>query len=221
MVYERPLRSDELMHFGVEGMRWGIRRYQNADGSLTDLGRKRYGSKSNYEYQQRIKKAKRKGLMLGAGAVAGAGAAIAAANKVANDHSDNRDNPMLEQSIKEGKGKSNSSPAEKISKQAEKGIGASANILRRTAERQRQDVSKLRDPKVEKEIKRMSNKELQDYITRQNLERQYRSLRQPDIEYGAERAAETLETIKDVTVIAGSVATTAATLYTLKRALGV
>lgn len=34
--------SDELMHSGIKGMRWGIRRYQNPDGSLTPAGRKRY-----------------------------------------------------------------------------------------------------------------------------------------------------------------------------------
>lgn len=27
-IYQRPLRPDELMHFGVKGMHWGIRRYQ-------------------------------------------------------------------------------------------------------------------------------------------------------------------------------------------------
>lgn len=36
-------RSDYICHHGIKGMRWGIRRYQNPDGTLTDLGRKRLG----------------------------------------------------------------------------------------------------------------------------------------------------------------------------------
>lgn len=35
--------SNELVHWGIKGMRWGVRRYQNADGSLTPAGKKRYG----------------------------------------------------------------------------------------------------------------------------------------------------------------------------------
>lgn len=39
--YVIPKNSD-LQHYGVLGMKWGVRRYQNADGSLTTEGRRRY-----------------------------------------------------------------------------------------------------------------------------------------------------------------------------------
>ena len=35
--------SDELMHHGIKGQKWGIRKYQNEDGSLTPEGMRRYG----------------------------------------------------------------------------------------------------------------------------------------------------------------------------------
>jgi len=35
-----------LCHHGVKGQKWGIRRYQNKDGSLTEVGKERYGALS-------------------------------------------------------------------------------------------------------------------------------------------------------------------------------
>lgn len=36
------MENNTLMHDGVKGMKWGVRRYQNADGTLTEEGKKRY-----------------------------------------------------------------------------------------------------------------------------------------------------------------------------------
>ena len=47
----------ELYHHGIAGMKWGVRRYQNKDGSLTNAGKKRYGTKANFEKVQSAKKA--------------------------------------------------------------------------------------------------------------------------------------------------------------------
>ena len=42
----RVIESDVLCHYGVRGQKWGVRKYQNPDGSLNDAGRKRYARKS-------------------------------------------------------------------------------------------------------------------------------------------------------------------------------
>ena len=39
--------EEVLMHHGVKGMKWGVSRYQNPDGSLTEAGKKRYLSDDN------------------------------------------------------------------------------------------------------------------------------------------------------------------------------
>lgn len=37
-------KDDNIKHDGLKGMKWGVRRYQNEDGTLTDEGKIRYGS---------------------------------------------------------------------------------------------------------------------------------------------------------------------------------
>lgn len=56
--------NKSLSHAGIKGMKWGVRRYQNKDGSLTPEGKKRYGvdeaSDSHGDYKTARSKSVRK-----------------------------------------------------------------------------------------------------------------------------------------------------------------
>ena len=47
--------TDELYHWGVKGQKWGVRRYQNADGTLTAAGKLRE-SKQKYKEERKAEK---------------------------------------------------------------------------------------------------------------------------------------------------------------------
>lgn len=51
--------NDYLAHYGVKGQKWGVRRYQNADGSLTNAGMKKQAKMEKYR-SKLVKKADRK-----------------------------------------------------------------------------------------------------------------------------------------------------------------
>lgn len=51
---------NELYHYGVEGTHWGVRQYQNEDGSLTPLGKSRlrgYDGEESYNYSENFRNA--------------------------------------------------------------------------------------------------------------------------------------------------------------------
>ena len=53
--------NDYLMHYGVKGMKWGVRRYQNADGTLTAKGRKKISKQYDKESKKVMNELSRRG----------------------------------------------------------------------------------------------------------------------------------------------------------------
>lgn len=56
LIHSQFEPEDYIEHHGIMGMKWGVRRYQNEDGSYTEAGRKRYGIGSERKSAKQVKR---------------------------------------------------------------------------------------------------------------------------------------------------------------------
>ena len=202
-MYQTPIRSDELYHHGILGMKWGKRNgppyplmasshsaSEKKAGWQKSLDRGSIGHYSSYgsaskEIHMNTQSTKKKS---------------SAAN-------------VLEQNIKMGKGKENQSPAERMTKETQRSAEQASRLAKRAADAKRAKDAKTETEQKQDKISKMSDKELQDAIRRIELERRYDSLTRSELKNGADKVAEIMDTVGDVAGIAASVATVAAIFY--------
>lgn len=166
----------ELYHHGTKGMKWGRRRYQNKDGSLTEAGKKRYARDASQKGYKDLdddgtyyKKVGKKG-----------------GRKETLDFDANR-------YVREDRERS-----KRVMDETANLARASKNLNDKAIKRKSKNVEPM-------DLSNMTDKEMRDQINRAILERQYNEMFSPKPDTrGRERVSEILETAGDVLVVASS-----------------
>lgn len=128
-----------------------------------------------------------------------------------------KEHPMLDKSIKQGKGRDNASPAEVLTKETNKTVQNTSKGVRTIGGIQKDMDAKRNNARASAEVSKMSDTELRNRINRMQMERQYKSLTASDTKNGWEKAAEILDVLGSITAIAVSAATVGTTINQLRK----
>jgi hypothetical protein len=136
----------ELYHWGIKGMKWGERRYQNKDGTLTAAGKRRYNRDADEKGYDKTSSTGARYKVVGEG------------KKARNE----RFNADADRWVREDLERS-------------KRLGEESTNLARNAKNLTDSVSRMsKKPKMD--LSNMTDKEMRDQINRAMLERQYNDL---------------------------------------------
>lgn len=193
--------EDELRHWGIKGMKWGVRRYQNADGTLTAAGKKRYSSSENVrdistdELRKRVNRLNNEQRYMeltrsSSSGISKTADSVERASKTATD---------INKVYKVTKGDNNP-----YSKVAGQGIDAAARTARLTKKIDTSVRSKKDANVAAKRLEKMTDAELAKEVDRLNLEQQYSRLSKSKIQRGKTSVNDVLDIAGDVVGIGAS-----------------
>lgn len=195
-MYYRVIFSDDyLAHHGILGMRWGIRRYQNKDGSLTSAGKRRRALDITD---------------LDNPANGDRAAAKAAAKAYRKQKRKDTFDYWTTKNEKNGKDKPKISPAQSVVKDVGSVIEETKGI--------KKSLDKRATIESYKRAEELSDEEIKARINRMNLERQYVSLETERINAGRVTAEDILTAVGSVVAITGAAVGVVGTVRGMRNA---
>ena len=169
--------SDYIIHYGVKGMKWGVRKdnYNTKKGPAITTGSTGYDNP----------------------------VARMTSKFISEGHPEAMTKKNSGENSKDGKKKKEETPLEKGIKAG----NAAGKIAQKGSSATKKVANATRKPKAQQDLSQLSDAELQKRVNRINLERQYNSLTQPEIKSGWDKASEILDIAGDVVMIGVGIAT--------------
>lgn len=199
---------DQLEHWGIKGMKWGIRRYQTKDGSLTPEGRKRY---NNDVAKLKAKNAKLDSKLK---AKAARDKAKARVEKLLAENKAKKaalkgdgDDVASKLSKKAAKAAKKAEEKLKAKEKKEREIEESLDAKNEAMAKKKEKILREQDPqKVLENAHLFSTKELQDAYARLTVEKNIKGLVPEEVSKGAKFLSKTVDTTKKMSDITSNVA---------------
>ena len=213
------MESNHIQHHGIKGMKWGIRRYQNKDGSLTTAGKKRklvnYAAEakgmSDQELRAQINRMnlEKRYTTMSKSTSSKASKFLDTTGKVASIG--NNTGKMANDGFKL---KDQNNPNAKLAGQGLNLVSKSVNAAKRinNIAEDRANVKRTKS-----KLANMSDKELQDIVNRMDLERQYSSLKEETVSRGKITVDNVLDVASDIMAIGASATAIAVSIHNLKK----
>ena len=195
------ISDDELYHYGIKGQKWGVRRYQNKDGSLTPAGKKRRSSSdearnmSTDELRQKVRRLNNEQRYIdltksSSSSISKTADGIERVSRIGGD---------ANRIYKSMNGENNP-----YSKVANQGIDAMSRTARLTKKIDSNVRSKNDTAKALKKLETMSDADLAKEVDRLDLEQQYSRLSNSKIRRGKTSVNEVLDIAGDIVGIGAS-----------------